>query len=42
VGINFFYGAMGIRKEGKTGICPWTPMEIGTKNQKFVENKSAA
>ena len=31
---------MGVRKEGKPGIYP---LEIGTKNQKFLENpKSAA
>jgi len=27
---------MGVRREGKTGIC--LPLKIGTKNQKFLEN----
>jgi len=31
---------MGVRRGGKTGICP--PLEIGTKNQKCLVNLKPA
>jgi len=34
--MNRAYGVMGDRRGGKTGICP--PLEIGTMNQKFLQN----